>query len=764
MPLDIGTIHPLRPEGIPAGDPFADVPEWSPEPSKAAGPKGDPFADIPEWQPAKPPSAKEGGRDIGQAESAGIGAREGITFGGFPAVHGAIAAGQSDEERKASEEGYAKGEYPSAISEAGALIKGLVRLGFSEKRARKIYDDERETALEEQKSAQQQNPGSYLGGQLAGGVLAPIPGAGAATGLRGGAALGRALKAGGIGGALYGGGTALSEGGDVGDIAQGAGIGGVVGGALGGAVHGLTEAGGAALSRGRDLVQSVINPKALAERKFGDAMRTAERTNTKGIDPEGHYAATDPAGLAQTPVYNIDRGGKTTAEMGRAAANLDPEARRIIGGPLVERDEGRTQRFVDRVRTLMGGSLDRGADRIALEDAGRAANGPRYTAAYAAGNKQIGASQPMQDLMDAPAVQEAMGKALTEGKNRAIKDGVRFIDPPVKMTKDGLVFKTLPNGQKVYPNIQYWDYVQRELRDMAEGSEKSKAALIEGLRRKLNGVLDKEVPEFGAARSGAARFFGAQDAVDAGEKFAKGLDKFRDIRDAKRAIAQFSPPERELFARSTMDTITEALKDKPDWGTIKRLFTSPRALEKIEAAIGPARARELEVSLRAETMAQKTKEAVAGNSTSVQQALDAMGLRTAAHGAVHAVGGVGALAGLEALKEGDVNPKHIMAAAIIYGGYKTGARHIDTRYLRQLAETLMSEDPAIANRAVRAISRSPAAFKALRAGTEAGTRVAAHEFGLAGLTTLGGALYNEVMKGEHHEDNRDDQSVIEHPP
>ena len=119
-----------------------------------------------------------------------------------------------------------------------------------------------------------------------------------------------------------------------------------------------------------------------------------------------------------------------------------------------------------------------------------------------------------------------------------------------------------------------------------------------------------------------------------------------------------------------------------------------------------------------------------------------MGLRTAAHGAVHAVGGVGALAhGLEALKEGDVNPKHIMAAAIIYRGYKTGARHIDTRYLRQLAEaSLMSEDPAVANRAVRAISRrSPAAFKALRAGTEAGTRVAAHEFGLAGLTTLGGA-------------------------
>src|SRR4029077_12930568 len=112
--------------------------------------------------------------------------------------------------------------------------------------------------------------------------------------------------------------------------------------------------------------------------------------------------------------------------------------------------------------------------------------------------------------------------------------------------------------------------------------------------------------------------------------------------------------------------------------------------------------------------------------------LDAMGLRTAAHGAVHAVGGVGALAGLEALKEGDVNPKHIMAGGIIYGGYKTGARHIDTRSLRQLAETLMSEDPAVANRAVRAISRSPAAFKALRAGTEAGTRVAAHEFGLAG--------------------------------
>lgn len=764
MPLDIGTIHPLRPGGAPEGDPFADIPEWNPEPPKAASaPKGEPFADTPEWQPARPPLAREGGRDIGPAESAGIGGRESLTVGSFPAIHGAVAAGQSEEERKASQEAYAKGEYPSAISELGSLFHGLLKLGLSEEKAKKIYNEERESARKEQESAKEQNPGSYLAGQLGGAVLAPIPGAAAVRGAGAGARLARSLTAGGVGGALYGGGTALSEGEEPLDIAKDAAIGGGVGLAAGGLGHGITELGGAALRKGRDIVQGAIAPQATAERKLGEALRTAQRTGTFGIDREG-YAAAHAEGM---PVHNIDIGGDATRDLGRAAANLSSEARQIIAGPLAERQEARTGRFADRVYRIMHGTLDSGADRLDLENAGRVANGPRYRHAYVRGDFPIGTDPEMQRLMGSDIIQEAMKKAISTGKDRAIRERQGGFNPGVSVTNDGrIVFTKGRGGVPTYPNIQYWDYVQRELRDMAEKAKRkspSRGSLIEGLRGDLNKVLDAEVPEFGAARAGAARFFGARDASEAGQNFALGKGEFRDIRDARRAIAQFSPPERELFARGTMDAITEALKNKPDWGTIKRLFTSPRAMERIEAAIGPARARELEVGLRAETMARQTEDRLAGNSSTMRQFSDLA--RLAGHGVGHGAGGAGAIAAYEVMKEGHADPKHLVAAALTYGLFKTGARHVDNQVAIRLAHALMSEDAAIANRAARTISRSPVLFKALRAGTEAGTRVTAHNAGLAGMTAGMATLYNEAMKSEPHDEPNDDQSVLQdHSP
>ena len=46
------------------------------------------------------------------------------------------------------------------------------------------------------------------------------------------------------------------------------------------------------------------------------------------------------------------------------------------------------------------------------------------------------------------------------------------------------------------------------------------AALYDRLRGKLNSVLDRKVPAFNDARLGAFRFFQAEDALEAGVKFA----------------------------------------------------------------------------------------------------------------------------------------------------------------------------------------------------------------------------------------------------
>ena len=740
--------QPLRIEVRPSPrEPYAEHKLWGEEERE---PAGEPYAGHPLWGEQE---AKRLSRDIGPGEAATRGAIEGLTFGAAPAIAGLGAAGGIGEHPTEGIEG---------PSDAGGLISGLVNLGLDhflspEGKSTRAYRQARDELAQTQQEALEQNPGAYIGGQVAGALALPIPGAMAARGASAGARLARSLKAGTIGGGLYGGGTALGAGEEPLDIAKDVAIGGGTGLLAGGLSHGIIEAGGAALRRGRDIIQGAISPRTIAERKLGEAVRTAQRTGTLGLQPHEYAAAL----ADQMPVHAIDIGGDATRDLGRAASNLSSEARQIIGGPLAERQEARTERFVDRVHQLMNGTLDSGADKLTLTRAAEALNGPRYRHAYARGDFPIGTDPELQRLMGSDYIKEAMKAAVRTGKDRAIRERSGAFNPGVHVTADGrLIFAKGPSGVPTYPNIQYWDYVQRELRDMAEeSSSKSKRALIEGLRGDLNRALDATVPEFGAARAGAAKFFGAQDAIEAGQNFALHKGEFRDVRDSKRAIAQFSPPERELFARSFTDQISEALKDKPDWGTIKKLFTSPRAVEKIEAAIGPARARELDVSLRAETMARKTEEKITGNSTSLRQWSDMA--RLAGHGLGHGAGGAGALAAYEIMKEGHADPKHLIAAALTYGLFRTGARHVDNNVAIHLAHALMSEDPVIANRAVRAISRSPALLKALRAGTEAGARVTAHNAGPAGMTAGMATLYNEAMKSEPHEEASDDRQVIQ---
>jgi hypothetical protein len=783
-PLSI-TVTPDRPQ--PEGDPFAGMKPWSGGPEKKAPeePGGDPFADMKPWEPAKPRVTKEGkpdraNRDIGEWESGGIGLREAATFGAYPAIKGAIGTGQTEEERKASREAYESGHWPSAASELGALVKGLGKLGYHHLIApalglkdeggaetERVYNEEREAAVREQEAAQAQNPKAYLTGQLGGAVLTPIPGMGAAKAAKlGVGTFERAVKSGITGGALYGGGSALGRGEDLGDIAMGAGEGGLAGGLAGGVAHGALTAGGKALGKGRDVVQGAVpwlgGPEAVARRQYGRELAAAQRTDTLGLKPHEYAQAL----ADQMPVHGVDIGGDTTRRLARAVANRDPEAAQIIAKPLIERQEGLVDRFRSRVYRIMGGTLDRGADKIGLADRARIWNAPRYKRAYRAGDFPIGTSPEMQRLMGSDIIKDAMRRAVSTGKDRAIREKQGAFNPGVQVTPDGrLVFRSGPSGVPTYPNIQYWDYVQRELRDMAETAtkqSKSRGDLIEGLRKDLNTELDKTVPEFADARAGAAKFFKAKDAVEAGENFALGKADFKDIRDAKRAIAQFSPAERELFARSVMDTITEALAGKPDWGTIKKLFTSPRAMEKIEAAIGSARARELEVGLTSETMARLTEEGVFRNSSSVRQALDALRQAAGSSGG-HAAVGTSLLAGYEALKEGHVDPAHLIATAIVVGGLRAGVKHIDHQVALNLAKMLASEDTATARRAIQSIAHNPTMFKALRAGTEAGSRITAHEAGLAGIGAGMKVLYDEAMSLGHHKDEHqgDDQSIID---
>lgn len=766
-PIDLPSepSAPRRPTRVeiakesPRPDPYAAYSDAPPAPPQQPA---DPYAAYSDAAPEKKP-----GREIGRGESGARGALDAISFGAWPAIAGIISAGMSPEERDASAKAREPGGKMDAHSELGSLIKGLSRLGYehliapalgvsSGDDATKAYRGERDRIREEQQSAETQNPKSFIAGQLAGAVATPAFGAVKGATMAG--RIGHAAKGGAIGGALYGAGEGVSEGQSSGDVAisaaKGAGTGALFGAGGAGALDTAAKIG----RRVVNIAKGAVDPEKLASRQLGATLRADIAHGGPGIDPE----AAGAAGRAGMPLAVVDVGGQGTRDLARYAVNHSSEALGDFERLTKDRAIEQHPRIRDTIRRMFGRGLDAGADQEALKSAARAANRPAYAAAYRAGDRPIW-SPELERISASDAVQAALKKAVSTGKDRAIADKFGGFRPGVKVTPDGRVeFPKGPRGVPTYPNIQFWDYTQRALSDAAKGLEREhpdQAGALKGILNDLKEELDRQVPEFGAARRGAAQWFKAEDASEAGRNF---ISMNADPREARRALSKFSPPERELFARGFADELSQAVMRRQDNITVvkKAFIDSHIAREKINMALGPVRAKELEALLRAEAVGDRTKN-ILGNSQTARNIN--LAKIVAAHGA-HATVGAGAVVGLESLKEANLSPGAIIGGAIILGGLRYGAHHIDAKVARKLGEMLVSTDPATLHRAAQIVARSPQLFDALRKGTAPGMRVAAHDIGanrtLAGIA----ALVEHIMaeENEHHH-GADDQNSISQP-
>jgi len=125
------------------------------------------------------------------------------------------------------------------------------------------------------------------------------------------------------------------------------------------------------------------------------------------------------------------------------------------------------ERTVDTVRGLVAGGANAGKtseDLIRAYDAGRK---PLYKRAYQEGDREI-MSPAMERLMGSPTFEDAMKRAVSTGKDRAIAEGYGAFNPGVTVENGLIKFtKTKPTGVPQYPNLQYWDSVKRELDSMA---------------------------------------------------------------------------------------------------------------------------------------------------------------------------------------------------------------------------------------------------------------------------------------------------------
>ncbi len=726
QPYTGADLGPLRPTaGPPVADPFAQHFGDEPPPDAKAAPTTDETKSYDHAFSDKPPEPDANAlpaREVGKAESAVKGIGNALTFGTSPAIAGLAEASGIPSAATNPDEIDLNPARP--IVGAAKLLHNYLS-DHPDPEVQAAYDRGRKSQLNDEQLAQEQHPAAYIAGQLGGALLVPMGAAGEAAGLA--ARTGKSLLAGGAGGGLYGAGDAVGRGQDATTALKEAGKGALTGAAFGG----IAGAGGHVIGQGIDKGVSIARGTRDVDAEAGRRVVGALQSDMESQGPQLGREEIAAANAAGTPRAIVDTGGERTRALARSSANTSPEGRQALTELTQNRFEDQAPRVGGFIRRITGGA-NADADTQVLQTAARAANKPAYAKAYAKGAGGIW-HQGLAQLLKSPDFQMAARDATRTGANKAAAQGFTPVKNPFVFGANGSV--SLAGNAR--PNLQFWDAVKQNLDDKIgtamRAGEKGHAADLLALKNQLVTHLDNAVPEYKAARQGAAAFFGAEDALEAGQKFVMSN---ANINEARRAISKMSGPEKELFARGFASDLADKIERTGDnRNVLNSIFlNNGPARQKINIALGSQRANQLEALLRAEHVIDQARKSL-GNSSTYRQALEG------------GLAGAGAVTALEGLKEHDYHPGHIIGAAITFGLVKHGAKVVDSRVARRVGEMLASNDPSILSKGVKIVARTPAYLDALRRATAAGVRIGAQDIGFdnaaAGAATLG----QRVLRG-----------------
>ncbi len=566
--------------------------------------------------------------------------------------------------------------------------------GTNDPALHEAYEHGRRTALDEQEMAQKESPLGYGAGQV-GGVLAG-PAFGAARGVTALGRIAHGAAAGAIGSGLHGVGTAISEEKGLGDAALDVGRETATGAAFGTAGSGVLEALRPVGRKIAGVIRGLRDPDAEASRRIAQHMVADFDRKGPSLTPEEISAAN----AAGTPRSIIDAGDESVRALGRSAANTSPEARAALTEMTQARFEQQSPRIAGYIRQITGGG-DVAGDLEKLEAAATRVNRPAYNKAFKAPGAAAMWDEGFEQIAQAPVVQDAIRKATVTGANDAARAGFTPVLNPFVMDKVSgrMVLRENADGSVAKPSLQFWDSVKKNL-------DKTGTREAKDFARVLREHSDQLVPEYKEARAGAASFFGAENALDAGHKFVQWGDNSPAAQlAARRAFGRMSDPEKQLFARgyaSNLADMVEKVGDTQD--VLKRAFlNNGPARDRTLMALGPENARKLEALLRAERIVDRARTSL-GNSTTARQ-LAEMGFAG------------GATAGAEGLYDQSFNLSHVVTASILAGAVRHGAQVIDKGVARRVGELLASNDPAVLARGIQVATRNPSIFNALRAAT-----------------------------------------------
>lgn len=542
------------------------------------------------------------------------------------------------------------------------------------------------------------NPNTATAGYLTG-AIAPMVGLGATTlGAKvlgsTGNSLGQRMLLSGASNALVSATDTAARGGSDADVARNTLISGGIGLAIPAAGAVLNSMGRYAKDSIAPRVNAIARPGYEAERRVGAALsRDADNTAAPLLTQTDEAAAA----LNQQQLLNVDRGGETTRALARSAANSDPEARALIEQTASDRfaSQGdRARSFIDRIT---GGATDDLAVQEGLRSAARSVNDPAYKRAFAQPGAQDMATPELLDMLKSPAMRQAAAAAEKRGADRAVVEGFETVRNPFAFDEAGNV--SMKDGVK--PTLQFWNQVKinldGEIGKAVKAGDRTLVNDLKGLKTKLTSELDKGVPEYAMARQGAAAFFGAEDALDAGKKF---VTMNRQNAEVAAALKKMKPAERLSFAVGFASELKDAIAQASDrTNVINKIFGSQQSRDKIRLALGDKAFSEFEQFVKVENSMDMLRRAM-GNSTTARQLME-MGLAG------------GAIGGGTALYTGDWTQG--LTVGVLAGLAKRYSGKVDERVTKRVAELLLSDNPQALKQAVTLAKNSQKASRALDA-------------------------------------------------
>lgn len=520
--------------------------------------------------------------------------------------------------------------------EGAGVIEGVVRgvqdpANFTKKFS-EGYSEVTDRVRKKMEDAYDANPGSYIGGSIAG----IVPSLGGGLLVRGGTAaaakgigsLGSGIKGAALQGGVYG----VGSGTDIESRLAGGAAGAVTGAAVGmipGAVGAVYRSGKKVAQGTADTIGGLVNPASRAEKVVARALKAdsdiASQTGKRLLN------RSDVGGAAARgqDVLLGDMGDEVTGRLARAAANASPEAGAILRQTLDQRFKGQTDRVVGNIDNMYGG-LNSADELDIIKKAAQQTVTPAYQRAMNDPRAQQLYDSKLEGLMQSPAVQRAIDGAEERSRELAVEMGSAPIKSPFKRDANGSF--VLDQSTGATPSLAFWDIVKRgldkEVTAAYKAGDASLARSIKANRDQLREHLENSVPTYAFAKGLAAQFFKVEDAFEAGQKFAT-TTKEAGISDARRMLDELRrdpnrAAEAELFERGYMTALMGKMSSIRDGRDLtKVLFGSKAEKEKFAAAVPDAvKRREIEAMMRVEEAMQALNVRVSGGSNTAQNLLD----------------------------------------------------------------------------------------------------------------------------------------------